>query len=105
MPKVKIGLYRPLIQTCGVGEIGIFRHSGDSELHPTAPYIDALKVDKAVAGCGWLICSFTPNMAVYQEAYDQLVERFGTPVFQSEVRVNERTKHNFFFCIFDAKGS
>jgi hypothetical protein len=105
MPKVKIGLYRPLIQTCGVGEIGIFRHSGDPSYIHQHHTFNALKVDKAVAGCGWLICSFTPNMAVYQEAYDQLVERFGTPVFQSEVRVNERTKHNFFFCIFDAKGS
>lgn len=101
--KVKIGLRKYLPQTCGVGEIGWFRYEGD-EVPASAPDIQSLVVDKEVAGCGWLICSFTTNMPVYKDAYKQLVARFGEPIYQSPVRKNKRTNKDFFFCIFDGEG-
>lgn len=102
MPKpIKVNLNNYLPQTCGVAEIGYFRYFDDVEANPNAEDIQHLK-DKS--GCGWVICSFTPNKLFYEDAYNQLVERYGKPVYQSPVRVNSRTKHKFFFCIFDTKG-
>lgn len=100
--EIKVGFKRHLPQTCGVGEIGWFRYAGD-EVPATAPNIQNIKIDKEVAGCGWIICSFTGALPVYKEAYDQLVERFGEPILQSEKRTNLRTNKKFFFCIFDTK--
>lgn len=106
MSKIKVGRKAPLVQTCGVGEVGLFRFEEDAafECPPNSPTIDALIINKNVTGCGWLIASFTPKLPVYEQAYKEMVKRFGEPVYQSPVRVNARTDNKFFFCIFDAKG-
>lgn len=101
--EIKVMWKKILAQTCGVGEVGYFRYEGDNEAYGDVN-IQNVKIDKEVAGCGWIIVSFTPHKQVYKDAYAQLVERFGQPVFQSDVRVNERTSNKFFFCIFDTKG-
>jgi hypothetical protein len=100
---VVVGWKKFLPQTCGVGELGHFRFEGDPEACATSPKIQNVVVDKSVSGCGWIIASFTPSRKDYKEAYNQLKERFGEPIFQSDTRVNKRTNHKFFFCIFDTK--
>jgi hypothetical protein len=87
-----------LPQSCGVGEIGYFRYEGDIEAYHAAPDIQNIKPE---GGCGWIIVSFTAGKKVYKDAFEQLKERFGEPIFQSEKRINKRTKRKFFFVIFD----
>lgn len=101
--EIKVMWTKYLPQTCGVGEIGYFRYHDDEEAFAFAPNIQNLKIDKDISGCGWIIVSFTMKK-VYLDAYKQLVERFGEPIYESPVRVNKRTKRKFFFCIFDTQG-
>jgi hypothetical protein len=92
-----------LSQTCGVGEIGVFRE------HVIPNHWEGLKpTTKDVVpkgGAGWVICSFTNDPVrehEYKQAYKELCKRWKL-VYQSPVRKNNRTNKLFFFCIFDSR--
>ncbi len=93
-------LYNNILpQSCGVGEIGIFRLPmtwGDLE----GPFTHHVR---PMGGCGWVIASFTDQRPEYKQAYEELCQRWKL-VYQSPVRTNRRTNHPFFFCIFDIRG-
>lgn len=86
-------LYNTVLpQSCGVGELGIFRRVGGTPVKDITP----------LGGAGWLIVSFTPARSEYKEAYEALCKRWKL-VYQSPVRINKRTQREFFFCIFDTE--
>lgn len=77
---------------CGIGHASVFRNNSD--------YGNDLKKFNPAGGAGWLLASFTTELPDYKEAYEVLKKRFKI-VFQSPVRKNKRTNHQFFFCIYD----
>jgi hypothetical protein len=90
--------HRIIPMTCGVGEVGWFRKEG-------GPVWDGKKLAslKPSGGAGWMIAGFTNSLAhgdTYEQAYELLKKRW-TIVYQSPVRKNKRTGHQFFFCIYD----
>ena len=87
-------------QTCGVSYVGYFRTQPDPyDWEPT----HTIKNFPAPEGAGWVIAGFTEERVEYKEAYEQLKAKWPI-VYQSPVRVNERTGRKFFFCIYDTKG-
>ena len=54
-------------------------------------------------GCDWLLSGFV-NEPICMEAYKELVAKHRL-VFQSPIRVNKNSGREFFFCIFDVKGT
>ena len=87
-----------LPQTCGVTELGWFR---DYEAVINAKAFKLGHIPPQL-GAGWYICGFTDTCEEYKEAYLQLCKKYKL-VYQSPVRTNTRTGHQFFFCIFDFK--
>lgn len=77
---------------CGVGVVGNF-------LTTNSYAIDTpIKSVIPKGGCGWVLASFTPQ---FKEAYEELCERWGAPVYQSPVRKNKNSGNKFFFAIWD----
>jgi hypothetical protein len=85
--------------TCGVGVVGHFRNSEELSYWDGA---EDLKTLVPTGGCGWVIASFTEKRPEFKEAYEILCKRWKL-IYQSPVRVNNRTHRKFFFCIFDSR--
>lgn len=86
-------------QTCGVGVLGVFRSPSAVGGTPTIADVG----DTGGGGAGWEIASFTNEAVhgtVYKKAYEELSKKWKI-VMQSPVRINTRTGHQFFFCIYD----
>jgi hypothetical protein len=90
-------------QTCGVGVIGIFRDENEDSTYAThnTPLV---KTIPNPGGCDWLLVGFTNERPAYKKAYQELMQRYGQPIYQSPVRYNKNSTNKFFFCIWDTKG-
>lgn len=98
----KISAYSDTVDgTCGVGVLNSFAVIGNGHNYygPTTQIED---LDNE-GGCGWLICGYVNN-DVCRAAYEILKERHKL-LFQSPVRRNINSDHDFFFVMYDTLGS
>lgn len=77
---------------CGLANWYLFWHEGNEGIGGFNP---------SLAGCGWNLASFR-NKPAERKVYEWIKSKYPI-VFQSPVRVNKRTKREWFFVIFDTK--
>lgn len=101
MEKIYVGDSDSVNSACGVGVFGSFHYySQSNSWYNYSPSIQEVGNE---GGAGWAVVGFV-NTPLCKEAYRQLKQRFGRPVYQSPVRINNNSGNEFFFCVFDTKG-
>jgi hypothetical protein len=97
---VRIVNSAPVPNTCGVGYASVFREEAGLVFATDYPTVNSFRNP---GGAGWLMAGFTDQRAEYKEVYVGFCKKYGQPVYQSPVRLNNRSGNKFFFAIWNTR--
>lgn len=93
---------RSVPSNCGIGYLAYFSYTYDrySDHLEFENFVDRIP-ERKEGGCGWYITGFV-NSPQCKDLHERLMKEY-LLIYQSEVRTNENTGNDFFFCIFDTR--